>query len=136
MSVKVEKNKNKPLLDKEHFGDRSVSEAINEAFDNAEISTIGQLCHDSRVSKRLTQEQASTILKVRVKIIKDFENGDQIELPGLAYKIGFVRSYARLLGLDSDLLVKEFKESLEFVGFGNNSGASFKSIEDIDKEEL
>ena len=117
MSVKVEKNKNKPLLDKELFGDRSVSEAINEAFDNAEISTIGQLCHDSRVSKRLTQEQASTILKVRVKIIKDFENGNQIDLPGLAYKIGFVRSYARLLGLDSDLLVKEFKESLELNSY-------------------
>tara|TARA_B110001450_G_scaffold236266_1_gene241591 strand:+ start:15 stop:1040 length:1026 start_codon:yes stop_codon:yes gene_type:complete len=117
MSVKVEKNKNKPLLDKELLGDTSVSEAINDAFDSVELSTIGELCHDARVNKSLTQEQASAILKVRVKIIKDFENGDQIDLPGLAYKIGFVRSYARLLGLDSDLLVKEFKESLELTSY-------------------
>ena len=117
MSVKVEKNKNKSLLDKELSGDTSVSEAINEAFDSVELSTIGQLCHDARVNKTLTQEQASTILKVRVKIIKDFENGNQIDLPGLAYKIGFVRSYARLLGLDSDLLVKEFKDSLELTSY-------------------
>ena len=117
MSVKVEKNKNKPLLDKELLGDTSVSEAINNAFDSVELSTICQLCHDARVNKSLTQEQASTILKVRVKIIKDFENGNQIDLPGLAYKIGFVRSYARLLGLDSDLLVKEFKESLELTSY-------------------
>ena len=117
MSVKVEKNKNKPLLDKELLGDRSVSEAINEAFDSVELSTIGQLCHEARVNKSLTQEQASTILKVRVKIIKDFENGDQIDLPGLAYQIGFVRSYASLLELDSDLLVKEFKDSLELNSF-------------------
>ena len=117
MTVKVEKNKNEPLLDKEHLKDTSVSEAINEAFDSAELSTIGQLCLDARVNKSLTQEQASAILKVRVKIIKDFENGDQIDLPGLAYKIGFVRSYARLLGLDSDLLVKEFKESLELTSY-------------------
>jgi cytoskeleton protein RodZ len=117
MTVKVEKNKNEPLLDKEHLKDTSVSEAINEAFDSAELSTIGQLCLDARVNKSLTQEQASTILKVRVKIIKDFENGDQIDLPGLAYKIGFVRSYARLLELDSDLLVKEFKESLELSSY-------------------
>ena len=56
-------------------------------------------------------------MKVRVKIIKDFENGEHIDLPGLAYKVGFVRSYARLLDLDGDLLVKEFKESLELNSF-------------------
>ena len=32
---------------------------------------------------------------------------------GLAYKIGFVRSYAFLLELDADVLVEEFKESLQ-----------------------
>lgn len=117
MSVKVEKSKNKPLLDKEPLEDTFVSDAINEAFDNAELSTVGQLCLDARVNKSLTQEQASAILKVRVKIIKDFENGDRIDLPGLAYKIGFVRSYARLLGLEPDLLVKEFKDSLELTSF-------------------
>ena len=97
--------------------DSSVSDIINEAFDNIELTTIGKLCLDARVSKSLTQEQASALLKVRVKIIKDFENGDQIDLPGTAYKIGFVRSYARLLDLDSDLLVKEFKESIEVNNF-------------------
>ena len=117
MSDKVKKNKIKPLLDKELLKDTSVSEAINNAFDSAQLTTIGQLCLDARVSKSLTQEQASTILKVRVKIIKDFENGDQIDLPGLAYQIGFVRSYASLLELDSDLLVKEFKDSLELNSF-------------------
>ena len=117
MSVKVGKNKNKPLLDKELLADTSISEAINNAFDSPEPSTIGQLCLDARVNKGLTQDQASIILKVRVKIIKDFENGDQIDLPGLTYKIGFVRSYARLLELDTDHLVKEFKESLELSSY-------------------
>ncbi|MDC3089268.1 helix-turn-helix domain-containing protein, partial [Alphaproteobacteria bacterium] len=53
-------------------------------------TTIGKLCLDARVNNGLTQEQASALLKVRVKIIKDFENGDQIDLPGTTYKIGFV----------------------------------------------
>jgi cytoskeleton protein RodZ len=117
MSVKVGKNKNKPLLDKELLGDTCISEAINDAFDSAEPSTIGQLCLDARVNKGLTQDQASIILKVRVKVIKDFENGDEIDLPGLTYKIGFVRSYARLLELDTDHLVKEFKDSLELSSY-------------------
>ena len=117
MTVGSKKNNTNSLLKEELAGDKTVSDAINDAFDNAELSTVGKLCLDARVNKGLTQEQAGSLLKVRVKIIKDFENGDQIDLPGLAYKVGFVRSYARLLDLDSDLLVQEFKESLELNTF-------------------
>ena len=113
MSALIRKEKSKSLLDE----DASISDVITEAFDNIELTTIGKLCLDARVNKSLTQEQASALLKVRVKIIKDFENGDKIDLPGTAYKIGFVRSYARLLELDSDLLVQEFKESIEINDF-------------------
>ena len=117
MSVGIGKNKKNTLLSHEKTVDKSVSEAINEAFDNVELSTVGKLCLDARLNKGLTQEQAGALLKVRVKIIKDFENGELIDLPGLAYKIGFVRSYARLLDLDGDLLVKEFKESMDVTSF-------------------
>ena len=117
MSFKNENKKNNSFLDKDKKIDKSVSDAINEAFDEAELSSVGKLCLDARLNKGLTQEQAGTLLKVRVKIIKDFEDGEHIDLPGLAYKVGFVRSYARLLDLDGDLLVKEFKESLELTSF-------------------
>ena len=117
MSFKNENKKNNSFLNKDKKIDKSVSDAINEAFDQAELSTVGKLCLDARLNKGLTQEQAGTLLKVRVKIIKDFEDGEHIDLPGLAYKVGFVRSYARLLDLDGDLLVKEFKESLELTSF-------------------
>ena len=117
MSFKNEKNKSNSFLDQDKNVDKSVSDAINEAFDNIKLSTVGKLCLDARLNKGLTQEQAGALLKVRVKIIKDFEDGEHIDLPGLAYKVGFVRSYARLLGLDSDLLVNEFKESLELNSY-------------------
>ena len=117
MSFKNEKYKKNSFLNKNKKVDVSVSDAINEAFDNVELSTVGKLCLDARLNKGLTQEQAGALLKVRVKIIKDFEDGENIDLPGLAYKVGFVRSYARLLDLDGDLLVKEFKEGLELNSF-------------------
>ena len=117
MSLKNEKNKNNSFLDQDKNLDKTVSDAINEAFDQVELSTVGKLCLDARLNKGLTQEQAATLLKVRVKIIKDFEDGEHIDLPGLAYKVGFVRSYARLLDLDGDLLVTEFKESLKLNSF-------------------
>ena len=117
MSFKNEKNKKNSFLDKDKKVDKSVSDAINEAFDQVELSTVGKLCLDARLNKGLTQEQAGALLKVRVKIIKDFEDGEHIDLPGLAYKVGFVRSYARLLDLDGDFLVREFKESLDLNSF-------------------
>ena len=117
MSLKNGKNKKDSVLDQDKNLDKTVSDAINEAFDQVELSTVGKLCLDARLSKGLTQEQAAALLKVRVKIIKDFEDGEHIDLPGLAYKVGFVRSYARLLDLDGDLLVREFKESLELNSF-------------------
>lgn len=117
MSGPINKNKDLSLSNVDKESATSVAEAINSAFDNVEISTVGKLCLDARLNKGLTQEQASALLKVRVKIIKDFENGDEIDLPGLAYKIGFVRAYASLLGLDGNLLVADFKESLEVNNF-------------------
>ena len=117
MSLKNEKNKNNSFSVQDKKSDKLVSDAINEAFDHFELSTVGKLCLDARLNKGLTQEQAGALLKVRVKIIKDFEDGVHIDLPGMAYKVGFVRSYARLLDLDGDLLVKEFKESMELNSF-------------------
>ena len=114
---KDEKNKNEALFVNDPLVDTSVSDIITQAFDKVELSTIGKICLDARVQKSITQEQASNILKVRVKIIKDFENGDEIDLPGLTYKVGFVRSYARLLDLDGDFLVQEFKSNLESGNF-------------------
>ena len=111
------KDNEKDLFDKNVLADTSVSNIISEAFDNLQTSELGKIFMDARVEKTLTQKQASEILKVRVKIIKDFENGDKIDLPGITYKVGFVRSYARLLGLDDDFLVKEFQSSLALVSY-------------------
>ena len=110
MSFKNEKNKSNSFLNQDKNVDKSVSDAINEAFDQVGLSTVGKLCLDARLNKGLTQEQAGTLLKVRVKIIKDFEDGQHIDLPGLAYKVGFVRSYARLLDLDGDYWLKNLKK--------------------------
>ncbi|MDA7545283.1 DUF4115 domain-containing protein [Alphaproteobacteria bacterium] len=111
MPVNVDKNKKNS--DVSHFSGEAVSEAVFDAFDMVEKDDVGKFFLDARLKKGLTQEQASKILKVKVSIIKDFEDGNDFELHGLAYKIGFVRAYAFLLELDADILVEEFKESLQ-----------------------
>ena len=42
MSFKNEKNKKNSFLDKDKKIDKSVSDAINEAFDQAELSSVGK----------------------------------------------------------------------------------------------
>ena len=48
MSFKNEKNKNNSFLDQDKNLDKTVSDAINEAFDQVELSTVGKLCLDAR----------------------------------------------------------------------------------------
>ena len=67
---------------------------------------------EARARKGFTQEQAGKKLKVRTNLIADFENGKQIDLPGLAYQIGFVRSYASLVDLDADFCVEVYKNNI------------------------
>ena len=69
MSFKNEKAKNNSFSDEDKNVDKLVSDAINEAFDHVELSTVGKLCLDARLNKGLTQEQAVALLKVRIKFV-------------------------------------------------------------------
>tara|TARA_B100000579_G_scaffold436097_1_gene461091 strand:- start:1014 stop:2018 length:1005 start_codon:yes stop_codon:yes gene_type:complete len=92
--------------------DDKVSIEITEAFDDTEALDLGKSFREARAQKGLTQEQAGKFLKVRVKLITDFEEGMPLDLPGLTYQIGFVRSYANLVELDADYIVEAYKNSL------------------------
>ena len=112
MSIKSEKNNLKPS-NNIGVNDKALPEAINVAFNDIELQSIGKVCFDARLKKGLTHQQVSASLNIRTEIIKNFEDGERIDLPSLAYKLGFIRSYGRLLDLDSDVLVEEYKRSLE-----------------------
>ena len=105
--------------------DNKVSLEITEAFDDTEALDIGKSFREARAQKGLTQEQAGKFLKVRVKLISDFEEGMPLDLPGLTYQIGFVRSYANLVELDADYIVEAYKNSLNI----NDPRVSYNFLE-------
>ena len=117
MSVKSKKNNVKSSSNDFRVHDKALPEAINDAFSDVEIQSIGKICFDARLKKGLTHQQVSAFLNIRTEIIKNFEDGEKIDLPSLAYKLGFIRSYSSLLGLDSNLLVEEYKRSLEMSDY-------------------
>jgi cytoskeleton protein RodZ len=51
----------------------------------------------------------SALLRIRLTYLEAIERGDLAALPGPAYQTGFVRSYAQLLGLDSEEILRRFR---------------------------
>lgn len=73
---------------------------------------IGSSLKAAREKKGITLREVEDATKVRVKYLEALENEDYSILPGRVYAVGFLRSYASYLGLDSDELVKAFNEVL------------------------
>ena len=92
--------------------DRNISKDFSEIFDISEnIEDIGSLFIDARVKIGLTQEDVSKILKVRISAIKQIESGEELESLGSAYSFGFLRSYAKLVDLNPENIIKNYKSS-------------------------
>jgi cytoskeleton protein RodZ len=104
-------DKNNNII-KSNIDDRNISKDFSEIFDVSEsFEDIGSLFIDARVKKGLTQEDVSKILKVRISAIKQVESGERLESLGSAYCFGFLRSYAKLVDLDPENIIKNYKSS-------------------------
>ncbi len=57
----------------------------------------------------MSVEQASAMLRIRPSYLDALEEGELSRLPGNAYALGYVRSYAAALGLDASEMVRRFK---------------------------
>ena len=53
------------------------------------------------------------LLRIRPSYLEAIESGDFTDLPGTAYAIGFVRSYAEYLDLNATQIVDRFKEEIQ-----------------------
>lgn len=63
------------------------------------MKTIGQEFAEERKRKGLTIEEISKSTKIKEEFLRAIEKGDFKALPSPAYSYGFVRNYAKYLGL-------------------------------------
>jgi cytoskeleton protein RodZ len=83
---------------------------------DAPLETVGQ---DLRAARQRMGEDLATVsrvLKIRKDHLESLEEDRFEDLPGRAYAVGFIRSYADYLGLDAVQCVERFK--LEIAGRG------------------
>lgn len=71
---------------------------------------IGSLLRETRERLGHSLPAVATALRIRQPYLQAIELGRYHELPGAAYAVGFVRSYADYLGLDGNEIVRRFKQ--------------------------
>jgi len=91
---------------------------LREISDNADapLETVGLDLRNARQRKGEDLAQISRVLKIRKDYLDALEESNFDAIPGRAYTIGFVRTYAQYLGLDAKRCVERVK--VEIAGRG------------------
>lgn len=66
------------------------------------MSNLAQRIREARAAKGISVEDAERTLKIRAKFLKAIEAGDYAQLPDGPASRGFVKNYARLLGISAE----------------------------------
>ncbi len=78
------------------------------------MKTVGQILLIGRKSKNFSISEISIELKISKNIIIDLENDNIQNNSDIIFNIGHLRSYSNFLDLDSDTIIKNFKEQISF----------------------
>ncbi len=68
--------------------------------------SVGEILKRARVQHGLSTAQVQAALRIKLLYIEALEKSDFERLPGQAYVVGYIKSYAEYLGLDSGKLVQ------------------------------
>ena len=75
-----------------------------------EAARVGEELREARIALGVSIEDAATQLRINKRYLLALEEGRVKDLPGAAYAVGFVRSYASALGLDANEAVRRFRD--------------------------
>ncbi|MGN6870715.1 MAG: RodZ domain-containing protein [Solirubrobacteraceae bacterium] len=77
------------------------------------MADIGTTLREARIRARIDISEVEARTKIRAKYLRAIENEEWDLLPGPVYVKSFLRTYGDFLGVDSRLLVDEFKRRYE-----------------------
>ena len=78
------------------------------------MKTVGQILSIGRNFKNLSISDVSIELKISKSIIINLENDNIKKNSDIIFNIGHLRSYSNFLELDTDIVIKKFKDELSF----------------------
>lgn len=86
----------------------SADSEVEIAGDDGNRVSIGEQLYAARTKQELTPEKVARELNLSEPVIRAIEADDAASLPAPIYVQGYVRSYARLLGLPEEELVRDY----------------------------
>ena len=89
-----------------------MSESENSELDLHEPVAFGQQLMLAREKAGMTVEEAARALNLKVETVEAIEDSAMDKLPPVAFVQGYVRSYARLLELPEERILREFEEEV------------------------
>ena len=78
------------------------------------METVGQILTSERNFKNLSINDIAAELNISINIIIDLENDNIKNNPDIVFNVGHLRSYSNFLELDTDIIIKKFKNDLSF----------------------
>ncbi len=79
------------------------------------MTELGEMLRTARQKRSLSLDLVAEATRIKITYLDALENGDYSLLPGPAYVTGFIRNYARYLGLHPDDLVQVYHASRPIV---------------------
>ncbi len=77
------------------------------------VGDIGNYLKREREAREISLQEISQKTKISVEFLKAIENNEFDKLPAEVFTIGFIRNYARYLGLNDDEVVNMYKEFIQ-----------------------
>jgi len=78
---------------------------------------VGERFYEERIKRGYTLEEVSKATKIRSSFLLAIEKGEYKKLPSSTYVYGFVRNYARFLGLPEHEILALFKREYDEENF-------------------
>ena len=71
---------------------------------------VGEHLKKSRLKKKINLKFVAEELNIQSNLLKSIENNDFSDHLDLVYLIGYIRSYAKFLGLNENEIIKQFRD--------------------------
>lgn len=75
-----------------------------------EVPSFGEKLRRIREEAGLTKEKVGQLLGVQIRYLDKLENGEIEKLPADVYVKGFLKKYAKVLGIDAESLTNEYEK--------------------------
>jgi cytoskeleton protein RodZ len=98
-----------------------MSENTTTPPQQSDILNIGTILRKKREEHAYTLEHVSEITRITLTCLRNIEEGNLNALPGLVFVRGFIRNYAKLLGLESDWMIEALNQTYSDRTQSNNT---------------